>query len=62
MLLHHRPLPLRQGRQACRSEHARAVTLCVYIVSNIALFLALSRGKEEAKGGGDESMYTQQPP
>jgi hypothetical protein len=36
------------------------VALCVSGVSNIALFLALSRGKEEAKGGGGESMYTQQ--
>jgi hypothetical protein len=39
-----------------------AVALCVSVVSNIALFLVLSRGKEEAKGGGGESMYTQQPP
>ena len=41
-----------------------AVALCVSVVSNVALFLALSRSKQEAKGkdGGDESMYTQQPP
>jgi hypothetical protein len=38
------------------------VALCVSVVSNIALFLALSRDKQEAKVIGNESMYTQQPP